>query len=158
MGFFDLLFKRGGNGFVNNQNFRPDDPELLKFVTFNEEYASELSSEIYKSDRNNSYYNNGVQLKEIDGTQNLLKLVYTGLLAKNGADEVYSVIGYGDNKNWEETACLPMNKVDSRSFELVFPVKKPGNINIAFKDASENWDNNNGQNYCYNDGTSEVTH
>jgi hypothetical protein len=158
MGFWDFLFKPSGNGFVNNRNFHSTDPEVLKFVTFNEEYASELSSEIHKSDRNNSYYNNGVLLKEVIGTQNMLKLVYNGLLAKKGASEVYAVIGYGDNKNWEETAYFPMNKVDAQSFELVFPVKKAGNINIAFKDSSQDWDNNNGQNYSFSDSTPADVH
>ncbi len=153
MGFLNSFFKRSGKGFVNNQHFRLDEPELLKFVTFNEEYASELSLEAAGEDQNNSYSNSGVRLTEIKETQDMLKLSYNGLLAKSGAMEIYSVIGYGDNQNWENTTYFPMKRVDSQSFELIFPSRRSGNINIAFKDGIENWDNNSGKNYSFYDRT-----
>ncbi len=159
MGFLDLFFKRSGTGMINNRNLRPDDPELKKFVTFNEEYAEELSSTKAQSDFNYySYSNNGVQLSEIKETPNTLKLVYNGLLAQNGAREIYSVIGYGDNQFWEDITYIPMDKTDSQTFESVFPVNKSGNINIAFKDDLNNWDNNSGNNYTFLDREYKGSH
>lgn len=149
MGFLDSFFKRSGVGFINNRNFRPEDPELKKFITFNEEYSKELALKATQTESANSYSNNGVQLSEVKESPNMLKLYYSGLLAHNGASDIYSVIGYGDNHSWEDTSYFPMNKVDSKTFELVFPVNKPGNINIAFKDGFNNWDNNSGNNYSF---------
>lgn len=158
MGFLDLFFKRSGVGFINSRNFRPEDPDLKKFVTFNEEYSKELSFNDAQAESANSYSNSGVRLSEVKESPNQLKLTYSGLLAQNGAVEMYSVIGYGDNQSWEDTNYFPMNKVDSRTFELVFPVNKPGNINIAFTDGFNNWDNNSGNNYSFFDGYYKGSH
>jgi hypothetical protein len=97
MGFLDLFFKRSGVGFINNRNFRPEDPELNKFITFNEEYSKELALKASQTESVNFYSNNGVQLSEVKETPNMLKLTYSGLLARNGAGEINSVIGLGDN-------------------------------------------------------------
>ncbi len=158
MGFLDLFFKRSGVGFINNRNFRPEDPELNKFITFNEEYSKELALKASQTESVNFYSNNGVQLSEVKETPNVLKLTYSGLLARNGAGEIYSVIGYGDNQSWEDTNYFPMNKVDSQTFELVFPINKTGNINIAFKDGFNNWDNNSGNNYSFFNGDYKGSH
>jgi hypothetical protein len=88
MGFIDSFFKRSGVGFINNHNFRPEDPELKKFITFNEEYSKELTLKATQTESVNSYSNNGVLLSEIKESPSMLKLDYSGLLARNGASEI----------------------------------------------------------------------
>ena len=34
-------------------------------------------------------------------------------------------------------------------FELDIPITESGNLNVAFRDDSGNWDNNDGQNYIF---------
>jgi hypothetical protein len=99
-----------------------------------------------------SYAYAGIQMQEAKDT---LRLTYNGILAKSGAQEVYAVIGYGNNLKWEDIEYYPMHKVGDQSFELIFPVKRAGNINVAFKDSANNWDNNSGMNYSFNNDVFE---
>jgi hypothetical protein len=113
---------------------------------FNEEY----STEVFGSDNeqySNSYSSNGVKA---DFDNGMLKLTYNGLLTKNGVQSVYAVIGHGDNKDWKDVKNYPMNNTNYKTFELLLPVNSAESINVAFKDSSDNWDNNSGKNYVLN--------
>jgi len=74
-------------------------------------------------------------------------LLYSGLLAQNGADSVYAHIGYGDN--WEGKEFIPMEK-DDDVFKATIKVNLSDKLNVAFKDSVDNWDNNSQQNYSFN--------
>lgn len=78
-----------------------------------------------------------------------VKLTYNGLLAKSGAQQVYAVVGFGDNQSWNDIRTYPMNNTNQNMFELSIPVEENQRVNVAFKDNAENWDNNSGKNYSF---------
>ncbi len=121
-------------------------------IDFDVEIASDISPEAYRNTSSHSYSDNGVQLQD---TANSLRLVYNGILAKDGAQNIYAVLGYGNNLKWNDVEYYPMNKAGHQAFELVFPIKKSGNINLAFKDGAGNWDNNSNMNYSFYDDFNE---
>jgi hypothetical protein len=104
---------------------------------FNVEFADEV---LYDN------YSKGVSFLTLGDK---VKLTYNGLLAKSGADQVYAVVGFGDNKDWQNISTLPMNSTNHRIYELSIPAKEGGQINVAFKDNADNWDNNSGKNYSF---------
>ncbi|MCG8333672.1 MAG: hypothetical protein MJE63_04095 [Proteobacteria bacterium] len=65
-------------------------------------------------------------------------------MAKSGAKDVYSVVGYG---NWNNIQTIKMNKAGYNAFEADVTVNSGETINIAFKDGAEHWDNNSGLDY-----------
>jgi len=71
-------------------------------------------------------------------------VVYNGLLAKCGADQIYVHYGYGDPKHWTNISTEPMMK-NSGVFEK--PLRIQGSAHICFKDSAANWDNNSGYNW-----------
>ncbi len=86
----------------------------------------------------NEYKENGVTVEKKNPG---IKVTYNGLLAQSGADKVYAYYGYSDN--WLSRDVHEMEKTD-KGFELMIneDVK-----NVAFKDSTNHWDNNNGKNY-----------
>jgi hypothetical protein len=78
-----------------------------------------------------------------------IKLTYSGLLAKSGANEVFAVVGFGDNNNWQNTSTYPMKSTNQHMYELSIPAADTKQINVVFKDKAENWDNNSGENYSF---------
>lgn len=115
-----------------------------------EEYAQEPLSTTGSDNFANpysSYAYNGIKLNDI---RNAIELVYSGALAKSNASELFAVVGYGSNLRWENVQYYPMQKVDSQTYKVIFPVNYAGSINVAFKDAANNWDNNTGLNYTFN--------
>lgn len=78
-----------------------------------------------------------------------VQVTYNGLLANSGAQEVYAVIGFGDNNNWKNVSTFPMKSKNRQMYEISIPSKDAGQINVAFKDSADNWDNNSGKNYSY---------
>lgn len=160
MGFFDFFFNTRST--IDPENTINDiesaQNKTLKFQPFNEEFSLDMTTEPYGNnmyEANNSYSNNGVELQD---AKNTLRLVYSGILAKSGAQEIYAVVGYGNNLGWEDTEYYSMHKAGHQKFELMLPVKRSGNVNIAFKDAANNWDNNSGMNYCFRNFVYEGSH
>lgn len=94
-----------------------------------------------------NYTSNGI-LMNVEGDR--LKLKYSGLLPKSGAPEVYAVVSYGDNRQWDRENYYRMNNNGRGTFEVSLPVTDNMDINVAFKDGANNWDNNSGKNYSFN--------
>lgn len=143
-------------GFLNF--FNSSKANANGFQPFNDEFSMELSTEPYGTtikELDNSYSSNGV---EIHDTRNTLRVLYSGILVQNGAQDIYTVIGYGDNCNWEGVQEYPMHKLSDEKFELIFPVTRAGEINMAFKDSAENWDNNSGRNFVFTNYVYEGSH
>ncbi len=92
------------------------------------------------------YVSKGVTLNS-DGSS--LNINYDGLLAKSGASHVYAVVSYGDNENWDNVRYYRMESTGRYSFKAVLPINDNTNLNIAFKDCANNWDNNSGKNYSF---------
>ncbi|MCG8500277.1 MAG: hypothetical protein MJB12_07695 [Firmicutes bacterium] len=146
MGFFDFLLGRN-NHKSGREDFQAEvkNVDSSKLTPFDEEVSTDImSADVTQS--YNSYSDNGLELQEV---QDKVRIVYSGLLAKNGAQDIYVIVGYGNNLRWEDVAYYPLHKIDAETYELVLPVKRDGNINIAFKDAANNWDNNGEMNYTF---------
>ena len=128
--------------------------QSANFKKFNEEVSIELFSQISNNEYE-TFSTTGVRMHNIT---NVIKIDYSGFLAQNGAEEIYAVIGYGSNDRWEDVEHLPMKKVGEKDFELITFRKKNGNINIAFKDSANNWDNNYGNNYIFQEQGRQGSH
>jgi|GEM_PF-769746 hypothetical protein len=153
MGFWDFMFRsRPVNDSSVNKIVTPGVPsfeEDFKDTEFPEEFSEEFASEFHTDheiNTDNSYSENGVSLKE---TTNVFGLTYDGILARDGAQVVYAVIGMGDNRSWHDVKYYPMQKTDEHAFEVLFPARGAENFNVAFKDGANHWDNNSGHNYTY---------
>ncbi len=114
--------------------------------TFKEEFSDDLVSDVSRYGIQ-SYSKAGVTFEKLSETQG--KINYSGLLAKCGAQDVCGVFGHGSNQNWENVSTIQFNKEAEGSFQAIIPVEQGKNINIAFKDSAENWDNNSGMNYTF---------
>ncbi len=78
-----------------------------------------------------------------------IRLLYEGLLAKDGADRVYAHLGYGPSAKWSYVNSYEMETVGDKRFEVQFTAAGKGNLSVAFKDSAEHWDNNDGINYVF---------
>ncbi len=114
--------------------------------TFKEEFSEGLMNDVSRFGIQ-SYSKAGVTFEKLSETQ--AKINYSGLLAKSGAQEISGVYGFGSNQTWEDVSQLTMNKESEGSFSAVIPVEQGKNVNLAFKDSVENWDNNSGMNYTF---------
>ena len=99
-----------------------------------------------KSANNNSLYtSNGLTINPSSFTSgDKIKLTYNGLLSQSGAEEIFAHIGWGDA--WEDVNDIKMSKTKS-GFTATIKINKAAVLNVCFKDAMNNWDNNNGCNY-----------
>lgn len=94
-----------------------------------------------------NYSEKGVVANHVSTTKNNnLSITYDGLLYKNGADTVFAHYGYGSK--WTNKDTIAMKKT-AKGFKVDIPLLKTGTVNIAFKDSSENWDNNEGSDYSF---------
>ena len=75
-------------------------------------------------------------------------ILYNGLLAKSGADQVYLHCGYGRADAWTYVKDYKMEKTD-RGWVTKIKVANPTRLNLCFKDSASNWDNNNGINWSF---------
>jgi len=94
----------------------------------------------------NPYLANGVQMQK---TPDQYRLVYNGILSKNGTNEIYAVISEGDNTNWQNVQSYPMHMAGQQKYEVYLQLPDTANIHIAFTDGAGNWDNNSGKNYTF---------
>lgn len=93
-----------------------------------------------------SVIDEGVSVTPVPITEGeTLTIKYDGLLAKNGATNVYAHLGYGDSHHWQEIEDIPMNYAKTAWTCEIIP--KAERINFCFHDGANNWDNNNGRNW-----------
>ena len=99
------------------------------------------------TNRNSKYKGNGVFIQPATPhIHSTAKVVYDGLLAKNGATHLYAHVGYGTD--WNQAQDYEMRQT-AHGFEATIPVQKADTLNIAFKDCANNWDNNAGKDYNF---------
>jgi len=75
-------------------------------------------------------------------------ILYNGLLAKSGAQQIYLHVGYGSNDNWQMVTDYPMY-FTGNGWEKTITVAEGTRLNFCFKDSANNWDNNNGNNWSF---------
>lgn len=91
-----------------------------------------------------SYKNNGISISPVTFSEgDKIKITYNGLLSQCGATEIFAHIGWGNS--WNNTSDIKMSKTKSGFTATV--VASDSMLNMCFKDVSNNWDNNNGNNY-----------
>lgn len=94
-----------------------------------------------------SYTDYGVSIsKPSINVGDKVTISYDGLLAKSGADTIYTHIGYGDT--WEKKDFIRMDNEEG-IFKAAIEVANAGSLNISFKDSADNWDNNSAENYSF---------
>jgi hypothetical protein len=79
--------------------------------------------------------------------QDSVEIVYDGLLPSSGAQEVFAHVSF--DSDWRSVQDYRMSKTD-RGFETsLFLPEDAVALNICFRDAANNWDNNSGSNYTF---------
>lgn len=75
-----------------------------------------------------------------------VKISYTGKLFQNDSEEVS--IHYGFGLNWENVNDIEMEKTDL-GFQAEIDLLEGDSFNFCFKNGTDDWDNNNGENYIF---------
>lgn len=75
-----------------------------------------------------------------------VKISYTGKLFQDNVEKVY--IHYGFGLLWENINELEMEKTEL-GFQAEINLATAESFNFCFRDANNNWDNNEGQNYIF---------
>ena len=83
------------------------------------------------------------------------KLTYKGALATADAEEIY--VHYGFGLLWENLQEAKLSKVADNTYEADITLIAGESINFCFRDANNNWDNNETQNYSMPIAKEEVT-
>ena len=82
------------------------------------------------------------------------KIVYNGSLSKSSNADLYLHLGFG--MMWENLTEIKMTKTNEGYIAEV-PLAKAESINFCFRDANNNWDNNETHNYSMPIAKEEVT-
>ena len=82
--------------------------------------------------------------KLIENTK--IKISYTGKFFQDGSEDVY--INYGFGINWDNLNDIKMEKTEL-GFQAEIDLTNSETFNFCFKNGSEQWDNNEGQNYIF---------
>lgn len=77
-----------------------------------------------------------------------ITVLYYGLLARGGADQVYMRVGYGDARDWNKVQDLKMSRT-GWGWVKTLEMQDDGRFNFCFRDSAFNWDNNNGINWSF---------
>jgi len=86
----------------------------------------------------------GVEVRPA-GYANEVTIIYNGLLAKSGCDQVYLHYGFGDPMHWHNVCTQKMDRTGA-GWEKTIRLSE-NKAMICFKDSAANWDNNSGHNW-----------
>ncbi len=75
-----------------------------------------------------------------------VKISYVGTLFQNGSTDVYLHYGYGTN--WDGVSEIKMEKTEL-GFQCEVGIGQTDLLNLCFRNSSNVWDNNEGQNYVF---------
>ena len=75
-----------------------------------------------------------------------VKISYTGELFENGSEEVF--IHYGFGLNWDNLSEIKMEKTEL-GFQTELELLEADTFNFCFRNANNEWDNNNTSNYIF---------
>ncbi|MFZ5647633.1 MAG: carbohydrate-binding protein [Bacillota bacterium] len=81
--------------------------------------------------------------------QEEITILYYGLLARSGADQVYMHVGYGDAGEWRKVSDLKMSRTGWGWVKTLEVPEDESRFNFCFRDSANNWDNNNGINWSF---------
>lgn len=77
-----------------------------------------------------------------------ITVLYNGLLAQSGAEQVYLRVGFGDARNWHNISDLRMSRT-GWGWVKTLEMPDASRFNFCFRDSANNWDNNNGINWSF---------
>lgn len=75
-----------------------------------------------------------------------LKISYVGSLYQNTSEEVF--LHYGFGINWDNVSDIKMEKTEL-GFQCEIEIIESDLLNLCFRNANNEWDNNNGENYSF---------
>lgn len=75
-----------------------------------------------------------------------IKISYTGKFFEDNSEEVY--IHYGFGINWDNLSEIKMEKTEL-GFQTELTLLKSDTFNFCFRNQSDEWDNNDSQNYIF---------
>ncbi len=75
-----------------------------------------------------------------------LKISYVGALYQNASEEVF--LHYGFGVNWDNISDLKMEKTEL-GFQCEIEIIESDLLNLCFRNANNEWDNNDGKNYSF---------
>ena len=75
-----------------------------------------------------------------------LKISYVGSLYQGGAEELF--LHYGFGLNWDNVSEVQMEKTEL-GFQCEIDILESESLNLCFRNANDEWDNNNGENYIF---------
>lgn len=75
-----------------------------------------------------------------------LKISYVGSLYQNASEEVF--LHYGFGINWDNVSDIKMEKTEL-GFQCEIEIIESDLLNLCFRNANNEWDNNNGENYSF---------
>ena len=75
-----------------------------------------------------------------------VKISYTGELFQNGSENVYAHYGFGNN--WDNLKEVEMTRSEL-GFQAEIELNSEEPLNLCFRNANDQWDNNQGQNYSF---------
>lgn len=81
-------------------------------------------------------------------SEEVITILYNGLLSTSGAEEVYLHAGYGDSGNWHDVTESKMSRT-GWGFVKTIEIKDDVQFNFCFRDNAYNWDNNGGINWSF---------
>lgn len=89
----------------------------------------------------------GIKVEPLNPDGRDVRIIYDGLLANSGAQQVYMHSGFGRRKNWEKVYDHRM-EYTGHGWEKTINMES-NQLNFCFKDSASNWDNNRGENWTY---------
>ena len=75
-----------------------------------------------------------------------LKISYVGTLYQSASEEVF--LHYGFGINWDNVSDIKMEKTEL-GFQCEIEIIESDLLNLCFRNANNEWDNNNGENYTF---------
>ena len=75
-----------------------------------------------------------------------LKISYVGTLYQEQAEKV--TLHYGFGINWDNVTDIEMERTEL-GFQCEIEISEGETLNLCFKDNTNKWDNNNGENYSF---------
>ncbi|MBP2644934.1 MAG: hypothetical protein H6Q75_374 [Firmicutes bacterium] len=94
------------------------------------------------------YVANGVTINPaIPSPFDDVELFYNGILTQTGATDIYAHVGFG--MEWLGSSDYKMEKTEHGYKAKIYIPSNAENLNVCFKDAANNWDNNTGSNYSF---------
>ena len=75
-----------------------------------------------------------------------LKISYVGSLYQNASEEMF--LHYGFGINWDNVSDIKMEKTEL-GFQCEIEIIQSDLLNLCFRNANNEWDNNNGANYSF---------